>query len=461
VPTGLNTTDYQQIFDAIQARTGLRLHNGRFDEAARAVDGVLESEHLADVQDLLLVLGSAPFTDPLWQRLIQAITVGETYFFRDEGQFDALRMHILPRLIADRQKTGYRQLRLWSAGCASGEEPYSLAMLLHDLIPNIETWNITILGTDINFAFLERARSGLYRASSFRGETPEYIQHHWFKTTPDGFQLDRTIRDMVGFVPLNLASTDLSSENFTLNMDLIVCRNVTIYFDQTTVRQIVSRLYRALNEGGSLIVGHSELSTTLYHEFSMRSYEKVIFYQKCPAADVRSSRAPVPSPARRRSTPRRAVAPPKPEPPADKESPDLEAAWTQAKQAADREEWAEALDYLAQVETRHLFRPEFHYLRGLVQMAAGNADEALWAWRQALYCDPTFALAHYSLGELFAQLGDTKLAVRHWHQAQAAVAEVDPQHQLLFAEDITVEMLQGLLTARFSLLPGGNGGEQL
>ncbi len=93
-------------------------------------------------------------------------------------------------------------------------------------------------------------------------------------------------------------------------------------------------------------------------------------------------------------------------------------------------------------------------------MAAGNADEALWAWRQALYCDPAFALAHYSLGELFAQQGDTKLAVRHWHQAQAAVARLDPQHPLLFAEDITVEMLQGLLTARFSLLSGGNGSEQ-
>jgi chemotaxis protein methyltransferase CheR len=462
VPIGLSTTDYQQVFDAIQARTGLRLHNGRFDEAARVVDSMLASERLADVNDLLLVLNTALFTEPLWQELIQAITVGETYFFRDQGQFDALRMSILPRLIADRQKTGYRQLRIWSAGCASGEEPYSLAMLLHELIPNIETWNITILGTDINFAFLERARSGLYRASSFRGETPDYIQQRWFRATPDGYQLDRTIRDMVGFLPLNLASTDPSSENFTLNMDLIVCRNVTIYFDQTTVRQIVSRLYRALNEGGSLIVGHSELSTTLYHEFSMRSYEKVVFYQKSHAAALKSPRAAAPSsPVRRRSAPRRAAAPPEPEPPADKESPDLEVAWTQAKQAADREKWTEALDYLAQVETRHLFRPEFHYLRGLVQMAAGNADEALWAWRQALYCDPTFALAHYSLGELFAQLGNTQLAVRHWHQAQAAVAEVDPQRRLLFAEDITVEMLQGLLTARFSLLPGGNEGEQL
>jgi chemotaxis protein methyltransferase CheR len=463
VTTCLCTTDYQQVFDTIQARTGLRVQNGRFEEAARAVDDVLAALHLTGVNDLLNALDTTLFTASLWQRLIQAITVGETYFFRDEGQFDALRTHILPQLIAERQKTGNRQLRLWSAGCASGEEPYSLAMLLYEVVPNIETWNITILGTDINFAFLERARRGLYRASSFRGETPAYIQRRWFRATTDGYQLDRTIRDMVMFVPLNLASNTYPlSESFTMNMDLIVCRNVTIYFDQTTVQQIVGRFYQALNNMGSLIVGHSELSTTMYHEFSMCNYEKVVFYQKSALSDVKPP-APPSRPQRRPfRQPAVALPPPaklEPKPTTGEDAPDqsLEVVWVHAKEAADHEQWEEALDCLGQVETRHLFRPEFHYLRGLVQMAAGNADEALWAWRQALYCDPTFALAHYGLGELFAQLGDTERAVRHWHQAQAAVEKLDPQHHLLAAEEITVEMLQGLLTARFSLLQGGDG----
>jgi chemotaxis protein methyltransferase CheR len=341
-------------------------------------------------------------------------------------------------------------------------------MLLHEMIPNIEAWNISILGTDINSAFLKRARHGLYRAASFRGETPEYIRDRWFTATPDGYQLDRTIRDMVVFLPMNLASNTYPlSEGFTLNMDLIVCRNVTIYFDQTAVHEIVGRFYRALNDGGSLMVGHSELSTTLYREFRTRNHEKVVFYQKTassnprplalPASSSRVTNRPVPQPAVALPAPPQ----PEPKPLVDDESLNLEAVWTRAKQAADREQWEEALAFLDRVESMHLFRPEFHYLRGLVQMAAGNSDDALWAWRQALYCDPMFALAHYSLGELFAQLGDTKRAAGHWHQAQAAVADLDPQHHLLFADDITVEMLQGLLTARFSLLTGSNGSEQL
>jgi chemotaxis protein methyltransferase CheR len=466
----LGTSDYQHVFDTIQAHTGLRVHNGRFDEAARVVDDVLASMHPRGVDDLLFALQTSTFTEPLWQKLIQAITVGETYFFRDQGQFDALRWHILPQLIARRQKNGNRQLRLWSAGCASGEEPYSLAILLQELVPKIETWSITILGTDVNRAYLERARRGLYRASSFRNETPEYIQQRWFKVTPDGYQLDQTIRDMVVFFPQNLVNSNCpSSENLTMNMDLIMCRNVSIYFDQATVSEIVGRFYRALNDMGRLIVGHSELSTDMYHEFSMRNYEKVVFYQKItsskdkqdtlPATSFRAESRPILCPA---------VAPPPPAEPNPEPSitteesqvQSLEAVWSQAKEAADREKWEEALECLAQVETEYLFRPEFHYLRGLVQMAAGDAEKALWAWRQAIYCDPMFALAHYSLGELYAHLGEMKFAARHWRQALAAVANLDPQHCLLFAEEITVEMLRGLLAYRFNILLKSDMGEQ-
>jgi chemotaxis protein methyltransferase CheR len=184
VPVRISRTGYQPLFALIQAHTGLRVHDSRFDEIARVVDDVLASMHLTDVNDLLLILNSTTFTDPLWQTFIQAITVGETYFYRDQGQMDALRTYILPQLIADRQKTGSKHLRLWSAGCASGEEPYSLVMLLHELLPDIQNWRITVLGTDINLAFLERAKRGLFRSASFRNETPDYVQKRWFKSTP-------------------------------------------------------------------------------------------------------------------------------------------------------------------------------------------------------------------------------------------------------------------------------------
>lgn len=475
----LCATDYDQVFALIQTHTGLRIHNGRGSEIAQVVDDVLATTSFTGVNDLMLTLQNSSFTDPLWQSLIQALTVGETYFFRDEGQIDALRSHILPQIIAERQRAGHKELRLWSAGCASGEEPYSLVMLLYELLPDIDDWHITVLGTDINLAFLERARRGVYRASSFRNETPDYIQKRWFRLTPEGYQLDPAIHSKVTFVPLNLVNTSFPQfANFTMNMDLIVCRNVTIYFDQATVCEVVSRFHRALNDTGRLVVGHSELSTTIYREFSACSYGRIVYYQKGavshPHQDALHSRRPraeppsathpavhaSPSP---RPVPRPVTSSPAPAH-ASAEEPHalgLEAAWCRAKQAADREQWDEALAALSQVESHHVFRPEFHYLRGLVQMAAENAEQALWAWRQTIYCDPAFALAHYSLGELFEGWGEPEAAARHWRQALAAIANLDPQHGLLFSEELTVEMLKGLLTYRLSVLPSGAEREQL
>jgi chemotaxis protein methyltransferase CheR len=245
------------------------------------------------------------------------------------------------------------------------------------------------------------------------------------------------------FLPLNLANGNYPAlENFTVNMDLIVCRNVTIYFDQTVLGAIVGRFYQCLNEMGSLLVGHSELSMTTYHQLAPRSYKKIMYYQKVtgPGEPLPVMAAPQPE------TARPALQPPAPQ----QQVMGLEAAWSRAKDAADREKWDEALAFLMQVESPHMFRPEFHYLHGLVHMAAENVDKALWAWRQALYCDPMFALAHYSLGELYEQRGEHKIATRYWNKALAAIAGLEPEHRLLFSEDITVEMLQGLLAYRVS-----------
>lgn len=478
----LTPTDYQQVFAYIQAQTGLRVHSGRFDEIAYVVNDVIASLRMSGVDDLLLALRTTTFIESLWQIFIQAITVGETYFFRDQGQIEALRSHILPEIIAEHQRVGSRQLRLWSAGCASGEEPYTLLMLLQELLPDISQWEITVLGTDINLYFLERARRGLYRPSSFRSETPDYVQKRWFRQTSEGFLLDQAIRDQATFLPYNLANP--LTDSAVLNMDLIVCRNVTIYFEQPTVSAIVSRFYQALNEGGRLVVGHSELSTTLYHEFATRTHERTVYYQKTalpqpqrstmpaaprpvsrPAAGYPFPRTPVPSAAAKTAQPAaltRTARPVSKPVTGARPSTDhgLEIAWARAKEAADRERWEEALAFLTQVENTYRFRPEFHYLHGLVHLAAENTDKAIWAWRQALYCDPMFALAHYSLGDLYEQRGESKAAVRHWRQAMSAIAHLDPQHRLLFSEDLTVEMLKGLLAYRVSVLPGGNGRER-
>src|SRR5262249_24756090 len=123
------------------------------------------------VQALLRLLAECKPTDPLWRQLIDRITIGETYFVRDSSQCDVLQKAVLPDLITSRRLNGFRHLSLWSAGCATGEEPYTLAIMLRELIPDISEWTISILATDINLSSLETARKGIYKARSFREET--------------------------------------------------------------------------------------------------------------------------------------------------------------------------------------------------------------------------------------------------------------------------------------------------
>jgi chemotaxis protein methyltransferase CheR len=201
----------------------------------------------------------------VWQRLIHAVTIGETYFFSNSPQLEALRMEVFPALINERRKAGILQLRIWSAGCATGEEPYSIAIMLRELLPDIEAWNISLLATDINVNFLQEARAGLYRNKSFRNETPEVVRERWFISGENDFQIKPIIQKMVSFRHLNLITDDYPSyDSSTMHMDVILCRNVTIYFSSDTTRQVASRFYRALNHNGWLVVGHSEQRADVY-----------------------------------------------------------------------------------------------------------------------------------------------------------------------------------------------------
>jgi chemotaxis protein methyltransferase CheR len=437
------------LYHLIEDRTGLVLDNHRHDDVARVVRNLLPKAGLSGVHDLALALRDQPTASPLWQNLIQGLTIDETYFFRNQPHLDALRNHVFRSLIAERQQNGHKYLRIWSAGCASGEEPYTLAMLLRCLIPDIESWTITLLATDINKRYLERARQAIYRARSFRNETPAELRERWFTREGDAYRLLPVIRSMVHFATLNLVSDHYPSyESGTMNMDLIVCRNVTIYFDRETTRRVVERFHRALNSSGWLLVGHAEPQAGVYNAFTPRNFENAVLYQKSetpaalpePAAPSQPVVIPDPIPTLPPTTPAPAV---------EQSSP--EDAWHSAKAAADAEQWGEALAWLDLAEQRDSLQPAVHYLRGLIRAHYGDHEGAIWSLRQAVYCDPSFALAHYALGDLYKQQGSHKLAVRYWQQTQSVIAGLDPQHVLLHGDDLTVEALQGLLAHRLEV----------
>lgn len=223
-------------------------------------------------------------------RLINILTIGETHFFRNNAQFDALATHVLPKLIAQKREAAalvsrnsepVPQLRIWSAGCATGEEPYSIAILLRELIPDIEKWRIFILGTDINADSLARACAATYREWSFREDEAKSKRQIYFKQEGNQYHLNDAIRRQVTFTQHNLIEDDFpSAGNGIVAMDLILCRNVTIYFSQETTQQLIKKFYNTLVDEGWLLVGHSEPSIIAYQDFHSCSYPKAILYQK-------------------------------------------------------------------------------------------------------------------------------------------------------------------------------------
>src|SRR5579871_3318133 len=257
--------EFETLVTLIRQRTGLTVSDTRTDDILSAISKLVDKHRLTGISALVGALRVDSTAGELWQQLVELVTVGETYFFRNEAQFRALRAEILPPLISRRRDSGNKYLRLWCAGCATGEEPYSLAILLRELLPDYRTWHITLLATDINAASLEQAKRGVYRAWSFRNETPDDVKDRWFCADGESYKIQQSIKDMVAFDTLNLISDDYPSlESGISHIDLILCRNVTIYFDVETTRQVVKRFHEALSNEGWLIVGHSEPAAAIY-----------------------------------------------------------------------------------------------------------------------------------------------------------------------------------------------------
>jgi len=427
----------QQIYTLIHERTGLVLNDIRRKEIARHLEKIQKGK-----QDYLATLQDAPMSHDLWQDVIRIATIGETYFFRNAAHFQALRYHILPMLIAQRRAKGTLFLRLWNAGCATGEEPYSLAILLRELIPDIERWSIMLLATDLNTHFLKLASRGQYTSSAFRNETPDYVAGRWFEqTAPRTYHIKPEVKQMVTFAPLNLISDAYPSlVNSTAGVDLIMCRNVTIYFERAETIAVVNRFYKALGQEGWLIVGHAEPQPVVYDAFKTQYFDRAVLYRKEQEIQPVKPFTPVATPIEpvivRTPTPAPVVAP----------APVATDLMSMAHQAADQENWTQALTLLDQAEADDMFNTDVYYLRGLIYQQIGEELKAVAAFRQAIYCDPKFALAHYALGELYAKQNEMKEAGQHWRRAKKALHGVHAEH--LLQDDLTVEMLDELLAYR-------------
>lgn len=209
-------------------------------------------------------------------RMIDIVTTNETYFYRERNQLDAFAEEILPEMA--QRNSGKKSLRIWSAGCSTGEEPYTLAILCSESGLFDDSWQVDIIGTDISQRVLKTARKAVFSQSSFRATDGEAIERYFDRTEDGKYSLDDSIRNMVHFGHLNLM--DEKMMGLIRECDIIMCRNVIIYFDQNAKARAINSFYRKLVPGGYLLLGHSESLMNITTVFKLKHLTRVMVYQK-------------------------------------------------------------------------------------------------------------------------------------------------------------------------------------
>jgi chemotaxis protein methyltransferase CheR len=208
--------------------------------------------------------------------LIDNLTTNETYFFRETPQLRAFSEELLPELrrsLADR-----KTLRIWSAGCSTGEEPYTIAILLLESGDWWRDWQVEILGSDINQRVLHTARKGVYKKSAHRATSPEMLAKYFTEEEKGSYRILDKVRELVSFSSVNLL--DPNKTSLVNNVDIIFCRNVIIYFDKEAKKKVIESFYEKLREGGYLLLGHSESLINISNAFMLRTLKNDMVYQK-------------------------------------------------------------------------------------------------------------------------------------------------------------------------------------
>ncbi|MDP1809450.1 MAG: CheR family methyltransferase [Actinomycetota bacterium] len=424
----LNDIDYARFRDFIAAQTGLHFSEKKRGALERGVLEALSKSGHVSIKAYFQALMQASDQGEM-DRLVTLLTVGETYFYRDEGQFRLLQNDVLPKLISERMTTTKR-LRIWSAGCASGEEPYSVAIILRELIPYLDTWETLILATDINRRSLEKAAEGKYSQWSFRTVPDTWLDKYFFLSPNNKFHLSDMIKNSVTFRHLNLKSNVYPSfVNNTSGLDLIICRNVAIYFEQETTGEIMNRFYNCLVDGGYLLMGASDPIPPA-DKFWTRNHSGAFIYQKKSQnfeirQETRKSK-PIKIQFSQNTVADKAK-PIKPPAPVDllAESqallemgqPVLAADKLAAKLQADplslpglllmaKIEVAcgrlhEAGKWAERVIKADKLNVQAYYLLSAIHQGLGNDEKAIEALRKTIYLDKRFIAGHFSLGCLY------------------------------------------------------------
>jgi len=497
--SNLSDSLLSELSEFIVSKIGLHFPKDRWRDLERGIGSVALEFGFDNPEIYVQQLLSSPLTRYQIEILASYLTVGETYFFREKKIFGILEERILPELSRSRRE-GDKRLRIWSAGCATGEEAYSIAILLSKMFPDLKNWNITILATDINPRFLNKATHGIYSEWSFRGCPPSIKEMYFKRKEGSCYEILPHIKRMVTLSYLNLVEDAYPSLlNNTNAMDIIFCRNVLMYFAPEYAGKVIQNLYRSLLDGGWLIVSPSETSHILFSQFATVNFPGVILYKK----DSKKSRGEAQPQSFYDTTeifPQPFFDPaiksemevPFAEPSGssalkteDLKSDELQptpfaeatalyehgryaeaaeklltrfqdhqdkskAICLLARALANQGRLAEALEWCEKTISADRLNPTLYYLHATILEEQGLLDKAMRSMKRVLYLDQNFALAHFALGNIALRLEKFNESKRHFKNALLLLNTYHREDALPESDGMTVGRLLEIIETTIS-----------
>jgi chemotaxis protein methyltransferase CheR len=411
-------------------RFGHQLADRQLPQLVERLRSLTKEFRIAQVEDCLSMLHSLPLDAPLVQRFLETATNKESYFFRDAATMESLRERVLPELIA--RVSSARSLRVWSAGCSTGEEIYTISILLRELIPSYDDWQIQLVGSDVDEGAIARARAGIYGAWSLRATSEDTRRNYFEERSGPRFALKPRYRRNVVFVRHNLADPE-SAAPAPGRFDLILCRNVMIYFSPAAQERVAKTMARALAPHGMWLTGSSDpvprvgfsiavhpgllqLRTRTEHDEPSSALEEPAFTR---TPDSRAIELPSYVSAAREPT--RLSLERAPVSAALESVPEGELPAIRALADAGRTQ--EALERLDDLAARHVLWHAPYLLRAIVRQAHGDAQGALADLTRVLYLEPAHVEARLRLGLTLAHAGEHERAMAALRTAVSAACE--------------------------------------
>lgn len=458
----------ENISNFIEEKLGLHFSKERFKDLIRGVSCAAKQKDIALDKYIDLILENKMSEEDI-KILASCLTIGETYFFRDKSLFEIMKQKILPDIINSR-KNFSKSLKIWSAGCSSGEEAYSIAILAKELIPEYENWNINIIATDINYKSLDKAKEGIYGEWSFRGVDPNLKNKYFDKFENTQYKLKDSIMKLVKFHSLNLADSNYIADGKIINnVDIIFCRNVLMYFSRPQINQIINRFYNIIINGGWLVVAPTEsmfVNDTAFKPVNINNmflFNKNIEQDNSVKIQDNHSRLksfsiekeiktnlvhkPVYNKDKLKSSSDSSIIEEKSSNKLlEKETVITEDFELLCRSSANEGNFEEALKWCEKAISSDKINPYYYYLLASIQQEQGNINEAIISLKKSVYLDSDFIMAYFNLGNLKLKQGKYKESHKNFENAVMLLNKLSEEDIVPYSEEMTAGMLKQIIS---------------